>query len=262
MRKIFFLSLFIFFTGKIFSLSLEDLVNRQQAQVLRSSNELITEVQLKNPAPKLLPNYSELQKFFTEAASGLDANIMVETLYLYKKPSSYGKWNEEQRAALYNRLLAISTLAGIQYYSASRNTMRTFYETSHVIDSPVSKRIISDPFHPVPPPSLMLYARQKDLTFGDNIYSYNFKTFNDSCMFMQENITSLTYGIIQAVGKNRLRTILAVIDTEDSLLIYAVSTARASAVFGMGERIGNSFSNRAEAILKWFSAGADAVFLR
>jgi hypothetical protein len=36
--------------------------------------------------------------------------------------------------------------------------------------------------------------------------------------------------------------------------------AKAAAVPGMGDRIGNSFGNRAEAAIKWFASGADAVF--
>jgi hypothetical protein len=79
-------------------------------------------------------------------------------------------------------------------------------------------------------------------------------------MFLQENLTSLNYGIIQAVGRNRLRTVMAIIDTDDSLLIYAASMARTTSLPGMGDRIGNSFTNRAKAVLNWFTAGADAIF--
>jgi hypothetical protein len=69
-------------------------------------------------------------------------------------------------------------------------------------------------------------------------------------------------GIIPAVGKNKLRSLVAVIDAGDSLLVYAASMARAVTIPGMGERIGSSFTNRAEAILKWFAGRADRVFGR
>jgi hypothetical protein len=70
----------------------------------------------------------------------------------------------------------------------------------------------------------------------------------------------MNVGIIPAVGKNKLRSLVAVIDTEDSLLIYAASFAKAAAIPGLGERIGGSFTNRAQAILGWFSNQADKAF--
>ena len=243
----------------VFPVSIEDLIDPRYAAQLRAEESLITEVQLKNPDPKLLPRQSELRRFVTDTQNDLNPNILVETLYIYKKPSA-GKWSDEQRTAFYNRLLAISTLAGIEYFSASRNSMRTFYEASYVIDTPNGRKAIPDPFYPQPPLSLTLYARQKDLTFGDNIYRYDYLTTGDAIFFSQENITPMSYGIVQVVGRNRLRSIMAVIDTDDSLLIYAVSAAKTASFPGAGDRIGNSFSNRAEAVLKWFSAGADIVF--
>jgi hypothetical protein len=138
--------------------------------------------------------------------------------------------------------------------------MRTFYENSGVIASPASKTFIPDPVYPVPPGKLTIYARQKDLTFGDNTYQYDYYSFPDAMVFIQQNLSSLTYGIIPAVGKNRLRSAVAIIDAGDYLLVYAASMAKAASVPGMKERIGNSFSNRAGAILNWFASRADKAF--
>jgi hypothetical protein len=54
--------------------------------------------------------------------------------------------------------------------------------------------------------------------------------------------------------------VAAVIDAGDSLLIYIASMAKAASLPGLSGRIGNSFTNRAEAILKWFAGRADRVF--
>ena len=78
--------------------------------------------------------------------------------------------------------------------------------------------------------------------------------------FVQQNLTSLSYGIIPAVARNNLRSALAVLDAGDYLLVYVVSMARAASFPGVRERIGNSFANRAEAILHWFSDQADRAF--
>jgi hypothetical protein len=157
-------------------------------------------------------------------------------------------------------MLALSTLTGIEYFSASRNTMRTFYVYSTVINEPVSKNPLSDPVFEQPPAHYTLYARQTDLTFGDNIYRYEYTAVEDALFFIQENMTALNYGIIPAVSKNSLQSVLAVINCGDSLLIYAVSMAKAASVPGMTDRVGNSFRNRADAVYKWFASGADKVF--
>ena len=246
--------------ANVHSASLEELIEPAFTAALRSGEEKIAQVQQRNPAPVLLPRHNELRSYVTGAMSALEPNILVETLYLYKKGEGANGWSEAERTGLYNQLLALSTLTGIQYYSASRNAMRTFYESSQAIDGPDTKRAVGDPVYPQPPPALTLYARQKDLTFGENIYSFDYRITADCIFFAQENLTALSYGIIRAVGRNNLRTILAVVDAGDSLLVYAASMARASSVFGMGDRIGASFGNRAEAVFKWFSARADRVF--
>jgi hypothetical protein len=70
----------------------------------------------------------------------------------------------------------------------------------------------------------------------------------------------MNVGIIPAVGKDRLRSVAAVIDAGDSLLIYTASMAKAASLPGLGGRIGNSFTTRAAAILKWFTGRADRTF--
>jgi hypothetical protein len=243
------------------ALSLEELTGPEAAASLRAG-EILSQVQLRNPSPALAPRHGEVQALLTQTLAELEKGIMVESLSRYEKPPSAARpaWTGAERAAVFNSALAISSLAGIQYYSASRGTMRTFYEYSRVIDSPDSRRELADPFYAEPPANLSLYARQKDLTFGDNLYEYRYHAGPDSLVFIQRNLTPLKAGIISAVGQDKLRSLVAVIDAGDSLLVYAVSLARAAALPGLGTRIGNSFTNRAQAILGWFNTRADAAF--
>jgi len=253
------------FISSAFSQSIETLVEPEYAAQLRENGDTVAATQLKSADLKLLPKHEALRRFVAGAQTNLEPNLAVETLYLYKKPVNSGEkagiWTEIQRTALFNKTLGISSLTGIQYFSASRGVMRTFYESSVVVDSPDKKNPLPDPIFEQLPETFTIFARQKDLTFGDNIYRYDFQTSGDAFFFSQENITAMTYGIITAVGKNKLRSVFAVIDCGDSLLIYAVSMAKAAFVFGMGERIGNSFGNRAEAVLDWFTGRAQGVFI-
>lgn len=261
MKKTAFLFLGFFITPLVFSIPLEELISPSHAGQLRSGSGIMFESQLRNPSFRLLPDNNELRQFINEAKNRLGPNMLIEALYLYNKPALTGNWTEPQRHALYNQILALSTMTGIQYYSATRGVMRTFFEYSSVVDDPGAKNPLPDPSYPVPPPGgLSLYARQRDLTFGDNIYRYSYFLGADSIYFTQENITALTYGIIQVIGRNNLWTVISIHDCGDSLLIYTASMVKAGSFPGMGSRISSSFSNRAEAVLKWFSGRADMVF--
>jgi hypothetical protein len=247
--------------GPVSGASLEDLVGSVRAAAL-AAGEKPMEIQFSLPRFRLLPRHGRISQVIEDVHQELDPEIMVETLHLYHKPAGAERpaWSEAERIQLYNKVLALSTLTGLQYYSATRQAMRTFYESSGIIESPSSKTVTADPVYRIPPARLTVYARQKDLTFGDNTYQYDYYSFPDAMVFIQQNLTSLTYGIIPAVGKNRLRSAVAIIDAGDYFLVYAASMAKAASVPGMKERIGNSFSNRANAILSWFAARADRAF--
>jgi hypothetical protein len=263
-KFLFVFTIFVAYTFPVLGDSLEELTGAEQAAVLRIANEPVTAVQTKNPSPRLLPRHGELERFVSVLQSNLEPNILVENLTLYRKPASQENaagWSKDEQTGLLNQLLALSTLTGIQYYSESRKTMRVFYESSQVIDSPSAKKPLPDPVYSVLPNSLVLYARQKDLTFGDNVYCYDFQTGADTIFFVQENLTAMNTGIIPAVGRNKFRSMIAIIDVGDSLLIYAAAMAKAASLPGIGDRIGASFTNRAKAILQWFTGRADKVFL-
>jgi len=265
MKRFFLLFLvFSFAVPCVFSVPLEDLVSSSYAARLRSSGETIIETQLRNPAPVLLPQDGELRRIVGGIMSSLGPSILVEALYLYRKPASEAGasegWTDAQRTGIFNQLMAVSSMTGLQYYSASRRTMRTFYEYSYLVDGPNSRNRIPDPVYTSVPAALTLYARQKDLTFGDNIYRYDYVTAREAVYFTQDNITALAIALIPVINRGNLKTVMAVIDCGDSILIYAVSMAKALSVLGMGDRISNSFANRAQAVLNWFSGRLDNTF--
>ena len=261
-KLIFALILVFLLSFQGFAVPLESLLTPNQVQQLqRSEQSRFFQTQLRNPVPVLLPQNNELQSIVTNLRDVLNPNMMVEVLYLYQKPAAFQTnadvWDSEQKTAVFNQLTAINTLTGIQYFSASRNTERTFYEFSHVIDNPQVKRQLPNPVFRQPPNTLTLFARQKDLTFGDNVYRYDYTVTSNVIIFVQENVTALSVGIIPVIGRGNLRSVLAVFDCGDTILVYAVSMARASSLPGLGDRVSNSFTNRAEALLNWLSDRLD-----
>ena len=238
--------------------SLESLIPPNRIEELRSQS-IITETQFQNSAPLLMPSHRFVQNMINTIRAEINPGFFVESLSLYKKPSP-GTWSERERRDIFNSIVALSTLAGLEYFSSSRNMMRVFYETSAVIDNPSSRRPQSDPVFSVPPRELQIFARQRDLTFGDNVYQYTYHSLPDAFVFVQQNSTALNVGIIPAVSRDRLRSVVAIIDTEEYILIYLASMARAASFPGMNQRVGNSFSTRAEALIGWFKTQADGVF--
>jgi len=261
--KRFFASIYIFSLAVCaFPVPLESLISADQAARLRNAEQgRIIETQLKNPTPALMPNNGSLRQNVTGLMSAINPNVLVETLYLYLKPAQSktdsGIWDNGQKIKVFNQLTAISTLAGIQYYSSSRGAMRIFYEYSSVIDGTAAKKPLPDPVFTQPPSALTVFARQKDLTFGDNIYRYEYINTADAVIFTQENITALNYGIIPVIGRGNLRSVMAVIDCGNSILIYAASMAKTASAPGLSDKINSSFSNRAQAVLRWFSERID-----
>jgi hypothetical protein len=192
----------------------------------------------------------------------VDPVYIIENLYLYTKPAgrAAGIWTAAERNSLFNGMAALSVLAGLEYYSISDNGMRTLYESSTRVDGPEAGNPLPDPVFQTPPASLSLYARQKDKRFGENIYQYDYHTRPDALIMIQKNLTDMNTGPIRIIRKDNFRTILAVIDTGDRLLIYAVSLVKAVSFPGMKKRIGDSFTNKTEAIVKWISGQADKAF--
>jgi hypothetical protein len=262
MRYIFLFAFLVFgiIASPLFGSSLENLVGTERAAILRTAAGPISGLQQKTPNPRLMPRHEGLDRFFAEMKSGFDTNLFVESLALYRRPSA-PQWSEVEQTGLFNQLVALSTLEGIQYYSESRKAMRIFYESSQVIDGPTGKNPLPDPVYRTLPDSLVLYALQKDLTFGENTYRFSYRTGDDFIFFVQENLTPMNAGIIPVVGKNKCRTMVAIIDAGDSLVVYAAAMAKAASIPGMGDRIGASFTNRINAVFQWFVKRADGVFL-
>lgn len=257
-KKIIFSLLICFVVQGAFSDPLEQLITPSYIAQLRSNAGRLMKTYLRDPMPKFMPMSSELREMVNEAIYEVNPTVMLEIMYLNKKPDRFqtdsGTWSDEFKIGIFNEIImSISSMSGMLYYSASRGTMRTFIENAYVIDGPNTKKRLPDPVFTTPPEVFSLYARQKDTTFGDNIYLYKYRTAESAYFFTQENATTLSVAFIPVIGKGNLKTVMAVFDCGEYILLYAVSMGKAVIVPGMWERISASFSNRVDAILVWFS---------
>jgi hypothetical protein len=208
-----------------------------------------------------MPKNEALIKTINDAKKEIRPSILIESLCFYNKPKN-SLWTKDEITELFNSIVSISGLAGLRYYSYSKNQTRLFYEKSTVIDSPETRKPVKDPVFTSDtlPSDLTIYAEQKDLTFGDHIYKFDFKVGKEEIIFSQRNLTTMYYGIIPVLGKEKLYSIVSIIDAGDTILIYMVSMADALSFPGLKNRVAASFSARAESILKWFISKADMLY--
>jgi hypothetical protein len=212
----------------------------------------------------LAPKYAPLTRHLDDNIRSLDPNIVSETLRVYKKPNgaSMAAWTEKERAVIFNEILALSELTGLEYYSRRRKRMHTLYEASVVIDGAETKKPLPNPVYASPPPSVSLYVRQKDTKFGDNTYVFTYTSFESAFFVTQENISTIKLAFIPVAAKGDLRSIAALFDAGPYLLIYAASLAKTGAPLLLKEQMSESINNRAAALLTWFSDRADVAYRR
>lgn len=181
--------------------------------------------------------------------SGDPAPFVSETLFLYEKavPSAIG----EDIADISVILRSLSRLEGLEYYSNSRETMRTLYKHSYVVASEKNRTRIADPVAG-PADGLSVVAVQEDLTFGEYAYRYDYRQSSDTAAFFSTNIDSLKYGFIRIIKPGNLRIALLVHDLGDYILVYNLTRAEFLAVPGMEKKLNASFSSRADAVYGWF----------
>ncbi len=181
-----------------------------------------------------------------------EPDVIVEALYLWKKPRPADPAAE--LIAVYNILRAVGTLQGIEYWSASRQTMRLFYEESWRVVSPEDRTRVPDQRVASVPPSETFTVWQKDLSFGGNLNRLEYRTAPDGVLLESVNLTRMYYKFVPLAAPGALKVRVLALNTDEGILFWAVSSARAAVVPGIRGKLEDSFGNRAEAVFRWFSA--------
>ena len=163
------------------------------------------------------------------------------------------------RLAIYNILRTPSTMEGIEYYSASRGRMRTFYERSYAVDGPDSALRIPDPIVSIIPAVDTVYAYQRDGSFGRNVQRLEYRAIDQDFLLLIENETTMVYRVVPLVSPGNLRTFLLIRPAPERGVIefYGNLAVRVPAMFGLQERARNSFYNRIVALHGWFVGRLD-----
>lgn len=201
---------------------------------------------------KIVFNSSLLSRI-EEKVSLKDPLFTLEVLYFVKKTQ------KAKGTDLSKILRSVSGLKGLQYYSSSRKKNRLLYKDSFVVEKKETKKgkfeyvRVDDPLDKAID-GLSILVSQEDLTFGKNIYKYDYFQDNYGIGLLVENVNSLYYSLFKAINEKELNSYVIFHDVGDYLLIYACTKANFAKLYGIEKKIKSSFSSRLDALCSFFIA--------
>ncbi len=229
-------------------------LEKDQRETLWEEGEL-TQFHFDNFIPAYIPDIP-LREELEEVLGREELNMGIEGLFFYRDFDweAYKKDPQGELLRMYNTLRAVSRLEGTEYYSASREKMRTFFSESWVIaDLESPKERLPDPLVEKIPPRDTILIHQRDLSFKNHESTMDFVYREPLIWVYIINQTTLFYdGWLRAVGKGRMQIHLTVVPTEEGLLLYGITAARAINVGVFKKRANASFYNRLRALSDWY----------
>ncbi|WP_319414928.1 DUF6675 family protein [Marispirochaeta aestuarii] len=205
--------------------------------------------------------FGPLSEEIVDDLSGQDSTIGVEALFRMELPPALAEMEKEERdLAIFNILNRVSSLSGIEYYSASRERMRTLFTEVFRVEEEGSKKALPDrQFNSIPELQEDILF-QEDLTFGRN-YVRNRCLYREGRFLMQiRNLSTMWYFILPLVRPENFRMDLLIIPEEDNLVFYGASSVDSASLFGIEKSKKDSFYNRIKAMQGWFSDQLEREF--
>ncbi len=238
----------IFINSSLFSLEADSILkdlSAEQMTVLSRDGEITRYFFQKEDLAYIFD--SSFSQIINRSIGTLDPTIGVESLFLYKTDKEYSVLE------LYNILLSISTMKGIEYYSQSRKKMRTLFTDSYVMRSKEDKGRVPDFTVTDPLKEISFYADQTDKTFGENIYKTEYKSDGTSIWIQMSNETPMKYKFIKMVNPGDISINVAVRKIDEGLLFYGVTGVHTFSFLGLERAKKESFYNRMKALYGWFT---------
>jgi len=230
--------------------SILDYLSPDNRSTLYSEGE-ISRYFFDNENPEYLFNTTFYNDFLNELLN-LDVTNGVESLYLLKYDEAFNR-DSVSPLSIYNTLLSIKTMKGIEYYSQSRKKMRTLFTESYGISNPDDQEPLADPVVETIPSVLNRLLLQTDKTFGENLYETTYRSDKDVIWINMINKTKMKYKFIPMLKPEKMSVNLFIVQIEDGLLFYGITAAETISFFGLEKTKKESFYNRMKAMYNWFS---------
>ncbi len=182
----------------------------------------------------------------TQNIQKLKITMGVESIYFFKTDKDIPILD------IYNTLLSIRSMEGIEYYSQSRKKMRTLFTKSYVINNLQELKPVADPVLSELLEQLVLYINQTDKTFGENIYKTTYRTDGNAIWVEMTNETPMKYKFIRMVNPGNISINLLVKKTDEGIIFYGLTGAKTFSFLGIERSKKESFYNRIKALYNWF----------
>ena len=190
--------------------------------------------------------------------------IGVETVLLLPMPAHIRNIEDRDTLmlTLYNIMRRVSTIEGVEYYSASRGHMRIFFDQFYAVSGINDPERKEDPLVTTVPETDTITVFQQDLTFGKNYSTLIYKQEDRYISLSIKNLKTMWYGIIPLIGPKHMQIHLIVFPFDDYIVFYGNSGVKTNiSLFGIEKSKTDSFYNRIMALFNWFSnqiASSDA----
>ncbi|MFW6343609.1 MAG: DUF6675 family protein [Sediminispirochaetaceae bacterium] len=235
---------------------LDSLLPGKRIEEIRSSEENGINRFFTSEEKATLSPASELSSEVQEKAYSIDYSVGVESLFLIPNEKIASRMlslsPEDYLLELYTILRSISTLEGIEYYSASRDRMRLLFEESWVIESPQDPAKLPDPADSSIPDRDTLYIHQKDLTFGKSMSKVVYRHEENALSMSITNETTMRYMFFPLLKKGNVSMQMLILPVKEGIVFYGLSTVDVMDLKVFHNKMRDSFTNRLNALKDWF----------
>ena len=210
----------------------------------------------------LMPNIG-LGRLVAASLQNQKFSLGLEGLFFMPVSDLPNTWTSvperERTLILYNILRSVSTLTGLEYYSASRKKMRLLFEESWVIANPkIPGEPLADPVLEALPEGPVfindtMFIHQKDKSFASNESRMLSRARKDALSTTIINLTPLRYwGVFRIVQPEAMQTHLLAVPLQEGLLVYGVIAAETVDSKMFMAKAEASFTNRVKALAGWY----------
>lgn len=190
-------------------------------------------------------NYSEKMGFAAESLYYVKKSTLAE------KSSNPDKNSIDTSLSAVSKIMrSISKMKGMLYYSNTRKRYEPLYLESYRLESADSTEPVAD-ITGGSAEGKKMFAFLKEHTFGDGVYSVEFRENKKMiCMFM-ENADYLCYGVIKVLKPQGCKVAVNIVDDGDGYIIFIGMSADFVKNAMIEKKMNKSFEARIDAIYDW-----------
>jgi hypothetical protein len=179
--------------------------------------------------------------------------VAQEGLYLFARPAG------DALLKVYNALNAVSSMAGVQYYSLSQKKMETLILASWRVDSVDKPAQLPDLTFTSVPASQKVLVFQKDNRLGDGFSELTYKAIPGGLSLTMKNASELKYLFLPLVAPGNLQMVFVILPLADKVVVYAALQVKTASLLGLEHSKDENFRNRMRALAGWLGARIAAL---